>query len=107
LRGLAISGDPRLPLLPQVPTFIEAGMPAYNEMGWHGMFAPAATPRPIVEKLSSEIARMLAAPDLKDRFDKQALEPFAATPDKFAAMLKAETYKLARLVKTANIKFQD
>ena len=47
-RALAISGDPRLPLLPQVPTFIEAGLTAYNEMGWQGMFAPAATPRPIV-----------------------------------------------------------
>lgn len=107
LRGLAISGDPRLPLLPQVPTFIEAGLPAYNEMGWHGMYAPAATPRPVLDKLSADITRILAAPDLKDRFEKQALEPFVSTPEKFAAMLKAETAKLTKLVKTANIKFQE
>jgi tripartite-type tricarboxylate transporter receptor subunit TctC len=107
LRGLAISGDPRLPLLPQVPTFIEAGLPAYNEMGWHGMYAPAATPRPVVEKLSADVARILAAPDLRDRFEKQALEPFVSTPEKFAAMLKAETAKLTKLVKTTNIKFQE
>jgi tripartite-type tricarboxylate transporter receptor subunit TctC len=107
LRGLAISGDPRLSLLPQVPTFIEAGLPAYNEMGWQAMFAPAATPRPVVEKLSAEIARMLAAPDLRDRFDKQALEPFVSSQEKFLAMMKAETAKLAKLVKTTNIKFEE
>jgi tripartite-type tricarboxylate transporter receptor subunit TctC len=107
LRGLAISGDPRLPLLPQVPTFIEAGLPAYNEMGWHGMFAPAATPRAVIEKLAADIGRILASPDLKARFDKQALEPFVSTPETFSAMLKAETAKLTRLVKSANIKFEE
>jgi tripartite-type tricarboxylate transporter receptor subunit TctC len=106
LRGLAISGNPRLPLLSQVPTFIEAGLPDYNEMGWHGMFAPVATPRAVVEKLSADISRILAAPDLRDRFEKQALEPFDSTPERFAAMLKAETAKLDKLVKTANIKFE-
>ena len=107
LRGLAISGNPRLPLLAQVPTFMEVGLPAYNEMGWHGMFAPVATPRPLVEKLSADIGRFLAAADLKDRFEKQALEPFGSTPEKFAEMLKAETAKLTRLVKTASIKFEE
>ena len=107
LRALAISGDSRLALLPQVPTFIEAGLPAYNEMGWQGLFTPAATPRPIVGKLSTELGKILLTPDLKERFEKQALEPFISTPEKFAAMLEAETAKLGKLVNTAKIKFQE
>ena len=71
------------------------------------MHLPATT-GPVVDKLSADITRILAAPDLKDRFEKQALEPFVSTPEKFAAMLKAETAKkLTKLVKTANIKFQE
>lgn len=107
LKGLAISGETRHALLPQVPTFIESGLPAYNEMGWQGMFAPAATPKPVVDKLSADIARMLAAPDFKDTLEKQGVEPFISTPEQFAAMLKAETGKLVKLVKTANIKFHE
>ena len=107
LRGLAISGETRLASLPQVPTFIEGGLPTYNEMGWQGMFAPVATPKPVIEKLSADLARILATLELKERFEKQSLETSGATPEKFAAMLKAETAKLARLVKTAKIKFQE
>lgn len=107
LRPLAISGENRLDLLPQVPTFTEAGLPAYNEIGWQGMFAPAHTPKPVVDKLSSEIAKVQSVPDFKDMYDKQGLEPFVSTPDQFAAMLKAETAKLVKLVKVAKIKFAE
>ena len=88
-------------------TFIEAGLPTYNEIGWQGMFAPAATPKAVVDKLAAEIVRMQAAPDFKATYEKQGLEAFVSTPDEFAAMLKTETAKLAKLVKTANIKFHE
>jgi tripartite-type tricarboxylate transporter receptor subunit TctC len=107
LRALAVTGESRLDLLPQVPTFIEAGLPAYNEMGWQGMFAPAATPKPVVDRLSVEIARMQAAPDFKAMYDKQGLETFVSTPEQFAAILKAESAKLAKLVKTSGVKFRN
>jgi tripartite-type tricarboxylate transporter receptor subunit TctC len=107
LRALAISGDTRLSSLPQVPTFIEAGLKDYNEMGWQGLFAPAATPKPIVDRLSAELGKALASPDLKERLEKQALEPYFSSPDKFAQMLAAETAKLFKLVNTAKLKFQE
>lgn len=107
LRALAISGETRLPLLSQVPTFAEAGLPAFDEKGWQGLFAPAGTAKPVIDRLSAEIARMLNAPDFQAALDKQSLEPFISTPERFAAMLRAETDKLSRLVRTANIKFQD
>ena len=107
LRALAITGETRLGLMPQVRTFIEAGLPTYNEIGWQGMFAPAATPKAVVDKLAAEIVRMQAAPDFKATYEKQGLEAFVSTPDEFAAMLKTETAKLAKLVKTANIKFHE
>lgn len=107
LRGLAVTGDPRLPLIAQVPTFREAGLPAYDEMGWQGLFAPAATPRAVVERLSGEVARMQATPEFRDQYDKQGLEPYVSTPEQFMTMLRAETAKLNRLVKEANLKFTD
>ncbi len=107
LRPLAITGENRLDLLPQVPTFREAGLPAYNEIGWQGMFAPAAAPKAIVDRLNAEIAKMQNAPDFKAMYQKRGLETFVSTPEQFAAILKAESAKLAKLVKTANLKFTE
>ncbi len=105
LRGLAITGEPRLSSLPHTPTFAEAGLPGYAEMGWQGMFAPATTPRSVVDFLSAEIAKMQSARDFRDMYDKQALEPFVSTPEQLAEMLRVETAKLTKLVKTEGIKF--
>ncbi len=107
LTGLAISGENRLSLMPQVPTFIESGLPAFNEQAWFGMFAPAATPKPVVDRLSNEIARMQSGPEVRDFFEKQGLESLIMTPEQFTAFLKADVTKLAKLVKTANLKFDD
>ena len=107
LRPLAITGENRLDLLPQVPTFREAGLPAYNEIGWQGMFAPTAAPKAIVDRLNTEIAKMQNAPDFKVMYQKRGLETFVSTPEQFAAILKAESAKLAKLVKTANLKFTE
>ena len=107
LKGLAISGETRLALLPQVPTFSEGGLPAYDENSWLGVFAPAGTPKLVVDKLSAEIARILAAPSIKEMLENQGVEPFISTPEQFAAMIKAETDKLVKLIKAANIKLDN
>jgi tripartite-type tricarboxylate transporter receptor subunit TctC len=104
LKALAITGETRLPLLPQVPTFSEAGLPAYNEKAWQGVFAPAGTPKPIVDKLSAEIARILSSPGTREMLEHQGVEPFISTPEQFAVMINAETAKLSKLIKAANIK---
>ena len=104
LRPIAISGAARAPALPQVPVFAEAGLPAFDMSGWTGMFAPAGTPRDIVDKISGEMARILALPDVVERLVNQGLEPFISTPDQFAALLKSDMTRFAKLIRDANIK---
>ncbi|MGF6372901.1 tripartite-type tricarboxylate transporter receptor subunit TctC [Paraburkholderia sp. RAU6.4a] len=104
LKALAVSGKTRLALLPQVPTFSEAGLPAYDERAWQGVFVPAGTPRPIVEKLSAEIARILTSSSVKQQLEKEGVEPLISTPDQFAALINSDTQKLSKLVKSGSIK---
>jgi tripartite-type tricarboxylate transporter receptor subunit TctC len=106
LKALAVSGKTRLSLLPQVPTFSEAGLPAFDERAWQGVFVPAGTPTPIVDKLSAEIARILASPSVKQLLDKEGVEPFISTPEQFAALINADTTKLTKLIKASNIKLE-
>jgi tripartite-type tricarboxylate transporter receptor subunit TctC len=106
LRPIVISGKTRVPALPQVPVFAEAGLPAFDIAGWTGMFAPAGTPREIVDKISGEMAKILSAPDIVERLVSQGLEPLISTPEQFAVFLKADMAKFAKLIKDANIKVE-
>ena len=106
LRPIAVTGKTRVPALPQVPVFAEAGLPAFDISGWTGMFAPAGTPKDIVEKISGEMARILASPDVVERLTSQGLEPLISTPEQFAALLKSDMAKFAKLIKDANIRFE-
>jgi len=107
LKAFAITGEARLAVLPQVPTFSEAGLPGYNEKSWVGVIAPAGTPRAITEKLSTEIARILAMPNMRERLYSQGVEPFISTPAQFAALLKADLARYGKIIKTANIKLEN
>jgi tripartite-type tricarboxylate transporter receptor subunit TctC len=105
IKALAVGGETRLSSLPQVPTFAEAGLPAYQLKGWYAILAPAATPRAgVIDRLSGEINKALATPEMRDRLMSQEMQPFINTPDQFAALIKSETTKFDRIVKTANIK---
>ena len=107
LKGLAISGPARLPALPQVPTFTEAGLPGFDARFWFGVLAPAATPKEIVEKLSAEMARILALPEVKENLRSQGMDPFVSSPEQFAALMRADLAKYANVIKAANIKQLD
>jgi tripartite-type tricarboxylate transporter receptor subunit TctC len=107
LKGVAISGAARLPALPQVPTFAEAGLPGFDARFWFGVLAPAATPKEIVDKLSAEIARVLLLPDVRENLVSQGMEPFISSPEQFAALMKADLAKFAGIIKAANIKQLD
>ena len=106
LRPIAITGATRVQPLPQVPTFAEAGLPTMDMSGWTGMFAPAGTPKEIVEKMSGEMARILASPDVVERLTNQGLEPFISTPEQFAALLRSDMARFAKLIKEAKIKVE-
>jgi tripartite-type tricarboxylate transporter receptor subunit TctC len=106
LRAVAVTGDKRLPALPQVATFTESGMPGFLSNSWFGMLAPAGTPRAIVGVLSAEIARVLALPDFRDKLGALGMEPFVSTPDQFAALIKADRTMFGDIIKSANIKVE-
>jgi tripartite-type tricarboxylate transporter receptor subunit TctC len=103
LRVLAVAGKSRHPSMPDVPTAIEAGMPAYETYAWYGMYAPKATPREITGRIRDEIARIVKLPDMAERFAALGAEPIANTPEEFGAFARTEYEKYARLVKQAGI----
>ena len=104
LRAIAVSGASRLAALPQIPTFAEAGLPGVELTSWQGIGAPAGVPKAILQKLSGEIARLVAAPDTKDKLDTQGFLPFYNNPEQTAALLKADIAKYGKIIKDANIK---
>ncbi len=106
LKALAVTGQTRMAGLPEVPTYAEGGLPSYDPKGWMGILAPAGTPKAIVDRLSTEIARILIMPDTKEKLDSQGFEPFISTPAQLAALMKADMARYAKIIKTANIKLE-
>jgi tripartite-type tricarboxylate transporter receptor subunit TctC len=103
LRGLAVGGLARSPLFPAVPTVAETGLPGYEFVTWMGMFAPLNTPKDIVARVNAEVARALAAPDLRERLNAQAVEAKTSTPEELAALTKSRLAQMAKLIKDAGI----
>jgi tripartite-type tricarboxylate transporter receptor subunit TctC len=103
LKGLAISSLSRIAALPDVPTVTEAGFPGFEERSWVGYFAPAKTPAAIVKKLNGEINPILDLADVKARLDALGLETKPGSPEAFAAYLRSEVAKWAKIVKTTGI----
>ena len=102
MRGLAVTGAKRLAGLPNIPTFKEAGLPDFQYDSWFGILAPAATPKAIVAKVSQDIAQVLAAADVKARFEPQGVELVSSAPDKFDAVIRSDAERYGKLVKPAN-----
>ena len=100
VRALAIAAPKRSPLLPEVPTFAEAGLPGYEATSWFGLLTTAGTPKEIVIKLYTEVSRILKAPDFREqRLVKQGIEAVGNTPEEFAALIRSETEKWAKVIK--------
>jgi len=107
LKAIAITGETRSSALPQVPTFAEAGLPGFEVRTWYGVFAPAGTPKAVIDKLSTEIAKIMALPDIKERLDSLGAEPFISTSDQFASLVRADIARYAKIIKSANIKLEN
>jgi tripartite-type tricarboxylate transporter receptor subunit TctC len=106
LRILATSGIARSALLPDVPTFGEQRYPAIEAVGWHGMYAPAGTAQPVIERLSSTIVAALRTPELREKFTALGLEPTGTTPHALAAIMAADTARWAPIVKASGINLE-
>jgi tripartite-type tricarboxylate transporter receptor subunit TctC len=106
VRALAVTGERRSQLLPDLPTISEAALPGYSASGWYGLFAPAATPRPIIERMNAEAVKALRAPEVVKALSSQGAEPVASAPEAFAAFVRAEIDKWAKVVKAAKMKME-
>ncbi|EON19397.1 extra-cytoplasmic solute receptor [Cupriavidus sp. GA3-3] len=106
LRALAITGAQRSPLLPDVPTMAEAGLRGYEIAGWFGVLVPAATPKPIVARLDSELEAVLKMPDVRKKIDEMGGVISGAGPEAFGVFIDAETQKWRALVRSAHITVQ-
>jgi tripartite-type tricarboxylate transporter receptor subunit TctC len=104
LRPLAVSSTDRSAQLPDVPTMAEAGVPNIVVRDWQGILAPRLTPKPIVDKLATEIGRILRDPGNQERFASLGLEVIASTPEQFREAIASEIRRWAKVVKDANIR---
>ena len=98
LRGLGVTGGKRSATLPDLPTIAECGVPGYEMLNWLGLFAPANTPRAIVERLNSEALRIVRTPEVRDRLNAAGAEPSALATEEFAAFVKSEVEKWGKVV---------
>jgi tripartite-type tricarboxylate transporter receptor subunit TctC len=103
LKVLAVTDSQRSAALPDTPTMGES-VPGYEFNNWYGIMAPAATPRPIIDLLNAEVHRILALPDVRERFVGLGADPTPSTPEKFAAVMKSDAEKWGRVIKQAGVR---
>ncbi len=103
LRPLAITSAKRSPSSPDVPTMAEAGVSDFEITAWFGFMAPAATPQALIRKISADVARIVATPEIQERILSQASEPVGSTPEAYATFIQSEITKWREVIKQANI----
>ena len=106
LRALAVTSAKRSPAVPDVPTIAESGFPGFEATAWYGMLAAARTPKPIVARLHSETVKALALPDVRQRLESVGFEIVGGTPDEFAAYIRSEIAKWAKVVQASGVKLE-
>ena len=103
VRALAVTTKERSPLLPDIPSMTEAGLPSFDLIPWNAIFAPANTPKPVVERLNGELRRIITDPTVKERLAGIGFDAFASTPGELAAFVRDDLAKWTRWVKEAGI----
>jgi tripartite-type tricarboxylate transporter receptor subunit TctC len=106
LRPLAVTTPKRMSALPDLPTFAEAGVKGMVVVNWYGLIAPGRTPRPVIERISQEVAKAMHSPELTRRAAADSSEPVGSSPAEFAAHLRAEQERWSRVIKDAGIRGQ-
>ena len=104
LRALAVTGASRTPALPDLPTIAEAGVPGYEASTWYAMFAPAATPGPILERLHRDVAATMKSPEVRKTLSAVGIDPVGGTPAELARYLRSELVKWAKVAKASGAK---
>jgi tripartite-type tricarboxylate transporter receptor subunit TctC len=104
LKAIAVTSTKRASTVPNVPTMIEAGVPGYDATSWNGIFAPAKTPRPIINRIHAEVVKVLKTPDIRDRLVAAGSDPVGSTPEEFSAHVKAELARWGKVIRDNNIR---
>ena len=104
LRALGVTTLKRSPAMPDLPTIAESGLPGFEATNWYGVLGTAGTPKPVIERLNKELVRIVASPDVREKFSQQGAEPETNTPAEFERFIKAEIVKWAKVVREAGIK---
>lgn len=104
IRALAVTGARRSPSAPDIPTVAESGLAGYETTSWHGVVVPARTPNAIVKRLHAELAKIARQPELRELLGAQGADVIGSTPEEFAAVIRDESAKWARVIRTAGIK---
>jgi tripartite-type tricarboxylate transporter receptor subunit TctC len=106
LRPLGVGSAQRTKQLPEVPTLAESGVPGYEMNPWIGMFAPAGTPKAIIDRLNAEMNKAFATPDVVQKLEALALDPWTSTPEEFNARLKLDYEKYGKLIRLTGAKVE-
>jgi len=106
IKALGVSSAKRSPLAPEVPTIAEAGVPGFEYMTWYGMLVPAGTPRPIVERIQADTAKIIQAPQTRGRFSTQGLDVYGNAPSEFQAYLGAELAKWDKVIRATGVRVE-
>ncbi len=106
LRALAVTSKDRSPLSPEIPTMVEQGFPNLVAVNWWGVLVPAGTPKPVIDKLNADLVKVLAMPDVKEKFAALGVEPLSSTPEQMASFVQGEVDLYAKVIKDANIKVE-
>lgn len=104
LRGLAVTSAKRFPSAKSFPTVAESGLPGYEAVAWYGVFAPAGTPREIVQLLNADIVKIINSAEVRELFLKQGAESYATSPEEFAKVVQGDVAKWARVVRESGAK---
>ena len=107
LKVLAVTGKERSPVLPAVPTLAESGFPGFDMVSWQALVAPAATPKPVIDRLHADLVRVLTSAQMKEKLFGLGTEVVANTPEQFAQYIREETAKWSKIVRDAGIRLEN
>ena len=104
LKAIAVTSAKRASAVPNLPTVAEAGVPGYEATSWNGIFAPAKTPRPIIDKVHAEVVKILNTPDVREKLMAAGSDPVGSTPEEFLVFVKSELARWGKVIRENNIR---
>jgi tripartite-type tricarboxylate transporter receptor subunit TctC len=104
VKAIGIAAAKRSPAAPDIPTMAESGLPGFEVGSWYGLLAPAGTPPDIIKRLHAEVVKAVGSSEVRERFQSFGSEPLGSSPEEFAAQIKSDIAKWAKVAKTANVR---